>query len=105
VDKLGLSFKDTRTLHQKVDNLPARAGPWKEKVLQFPDQSQEQFLVRFRDPLEAVKALLGDPTLAKDIVYKPRHIFAQDEEGKRRVYNEMWSGDWWWSLQVYFPSQ
>jgi hypothetical protein len=24
----------------------------------------------------------------------------EDPEGKNRIFDEMWSGDWWWDLQV-----
>ncbi len=101
MDKLDLSFKDTRTLYKKVDALPDRIGPWHTKVLSFPDNPSEEFVVRYRDALEAVKALLGDPTLAKDIVYRPTRIFRQHADGgELRTLHEMWTADWWWELQV-----
>jgi hypothetical protein len=24
----------------------------------------------------------------------------KDPEGKNRIFDEMWTGDWWWNLQV-----
>lgn len=79
-----------------MDQLPHAAGRWKEKVFSFPDHPEEQFVLRYRDALEAVKTLLGDPTFADDIVYKPRKLFSQG----KRVRTEMWTGDWWWTLHV-----
>ena len=31
--------------------------------------------------------------------YTPEKVYA-DAEGKERVYDEMWTGDWWWDVQV-----
>src|SRR5882724_12608725 len=27
----------------------------------------------------------------------------EDSDGKNRIFDEMWTGDWWWNLQVSFP--
>ena len=79
-----------------MDSLPDRAGSWQEKTLFYPDQPDRTFTVRYRDPLEAVKTLLGDPAYAQDIVYKPKKIFNHDN----RIWNEMWTGKWWFQAQV-----
>ena len=100
MDNLDLSFKDMRTLYQKVDSLPDRCGPWYTKVLSFLDNPEEQFIVRYRNSLEAVKALLGDPTLQNDIVYRPSRIFRREGGRNVRIIHEMWTADWWWELQV-----
>ncbi|KAI6010552.1 hypothetical protein EDC04DRAFT_2871165 [Pisolithus marmoratus] len=55
-------------------------------------------MVHYRDPLEAIKALLGDPALAKHIVYKLKCIFT-DATKEKRVYNEMWTSSWWEEMQ------
>jgi hypothetical protein len=33
------------------------------------------------------------------ISYVPEKAFS-DENGDVRVYDEMWTGDWWWKIQV-----
>ncbi|KAL0062888.1 hypothetical protein AAF712_010209 [Marasmius tenuissimus] len=80
LDHLQLSFKNSRQLN-KI-NAPA----------------DETFAVRYRDPLEAIKALWGDPSLAEHLVYKLSKMFA-DPEKLRRAYSEMWTGKWWWAMQ------
>ena len=87
-----------RELHQKVDSLPERAGVWKERLLFFQDKTDDAFIIRYRDPLEAIKTLLGDPAFAQDIVYKPRKIFSKGSQN--RIRNEMWTGSWWFAMQV-----
>jgi hypothetical protein len=94
-----LSFKNTWELHQKVDSLPDRAGPWREKTLSFRNHPDEEFTLWYRNSLEAVKALMGDPSLKKDIVYRLQKIFTEGQE-KKCVRTEMWTGDWWWTMQL-----
>ncbi|KAH9921595.1 uncharacterized protein B0H18DRAFT_880019 [Fomitopsis serialis] len=98
VEKLGLTFKDVRQLFMKVDTIPDRAT-WKTTSLTFPDRLDEVHLIRYRDILEAIKALLGNPAHAKHIVYRPRRVFA-DTSKTRRIFTEMWTGLWWSSVQV-----
>lgn len=31
--------------------------------------------------------------------YAPERVYA-DEEGKERIYDNMWTGNWWWETQV-----
>ena len=33
------------------------------------------------------------------ISYVPERVY-MDKEGKVRVFDEMWTGDWWWEIQV-----
>ena len=98
MEKLGLTFKDARQLLQKVDSIPEKAV-WKTTSLTFPDRLEETHLVRYRDILQAIRALLGNPVHAKHIVYRPRRVFA-DTSRTRRIYTEMWTGLWWNAVQV-----
>jgi hypothetical protein len=86
-------------MFQAVDTIPERCGDWKTTELRFPNNDQESFTLYHRDPLEAIRSLWGDPSLAKDIVYKPSKVF-QTASKEHRVYNEMWTGKWWWTAQV-----
>ncbi|KAH9910544.1 uncharacterized protein B0H18DRAFT_844521, partial [Fomitopsis serialis] len=92
VDKLGLTFKDIRELFMKIDDIPDRAA-WKTSSLAFPDRPDEKHLVRYRDILEAIKALLGNPSYAKYIVYRPKRVFT-DRSRTKRIFTEMWTGLW-----------
>lgn len=53
----------------------------------------------YRDALECVKALFGAPEFASDLIFRPVRHYA-DEGRKTRVYHDMHTGDWWWSMQV-----
>ncbi|KAH9912266.1 uncharacterized protein B0H18DRAFT_1127404 [Fomitopsis serialis] len=101
-EKLGLSYHNTRALLQKVDSLPERAR-WKERWLSFKDRPGERHLLQFRDIIEAIKALLGNPAHADHIVYRPSWMFS-DTSKKNRIYSEMWTGKWWHAVQSLLPT-
>ncbi|KAH9916350.1 uncharacterized protein B0H18DRAFT_884869 [Fomitopsis serialis] len=98
VEKLGLTFKDVRELFIKVDDIPDRAA-WKMSNLTFPDRRDEEHIVRYRDIIEAIKALLGNPSYAKYIVYRPRRVFS-DRSKTKCIFTEMWTGFWCNAVQV-----
>ncbi|KIY43174.1 hypothetical protein FISHEDRAFT_7262, partial [Fistulina hepatica ATCC 64428] len=90
-DALHLSYHNTRHLHKIVDSVPERAGKWRTKVLAFPEDPDEKFFLRHRDPLEAIRSLWQDPAFRDKIVYVPERVFNSEEN---RVFNEMWTGKW-----------
>lgn len=44
-ERLGLSYRNMRELHQKVDSLPDRVGTWTEKTLFYPDKPDDTYIV------------------------------------------------------------
>jgi Plavaka transposase len=97
--KLGLSFRNTRALHKIIDDIPHRAGKWQTKHLSFKDRPAEKHVVRFRDVIEAIRCLWGDPALSESMVYIPKKVYS-DVSRSNRVYSEMWTGSWWHVIQV-----
>ena len=63
------------------------------------DPMTETLKLWFRDPVECVKELLGNPTFKDSIRYAPERIFNDPEHTTQR-FSEMWTGDWWWKQQV-----
>ena len=53
-----------------------------------------------RDPVECMKGLIGNLAFKEFISYVPEHVF-MDDEGQVRVFDEMWTGNWWWDTQVH----
>ncbi|KAJ3718827.1 hypothetical protein C8R42DRAFT_546394, partial [Lentinula raphanica] len=100
-EKLGLSFDNARSMLNKVDQIPERCGGWLVKQLSFKDRPQEEFTVRYRDPIKAIKALWGDPSFSKDLVYRPAKLFRKSGfKEEDRIYSEMWTGSFWNKVQV-----
>jgi hypothetical protein len=96
---MGLSFTSSHTLYQLIDNLSNRGGSWQHEEIEFDDRPGETFTLHYRDIISAIRGLWGDPAFADCMVYRPQRIFT-DASKKERVYSEMWTGSWWWSIQV-----
>jgi hypothetical protein len=96
VDKLGLSFSSTKKLNQIIDTaLPGRP-PFECRSVVIGDETLE---LHFRNILECVRSLYGDPEFAQDLAVTPERHYA-DQEQTTRIYSEMNTGDWWWAVQV-----
>jgi hypothetical protein len=52
-----------------------------------------------RDPVECIRELIGNLAFREKMRYAPEKVY-EDSEGKSRVFDETWTGDWWWDLQV-----
>ncbi|KAI0054983.1 hypothetical protein BV25DRAFT_1784624, partial [Artomyces pyxidatus] len=72
--KLNVSYGSMKTVLKKVDQLPARAV-WKSREVWFKDRPDDKHLIQYRDPLEAIEALLGNPAHKDNIVYRPSKVF------------------------------
>ena len=54
-----------------------------------------------RDPVKCVHKLIGNPEFWDSMHYCPEKLFTSDDKlDEDRIINEMWTGDWWWDLQV-----
>ncbi len=52
-----------------------------------------------RDPVDCVRELVGNPVFRDAMRYSPEKLY-EDAEGKSGIWNEMWTGEWWWKTQV-----
>ena len=59
----------------------------------------ESLQFHFRDILDCIRAIYGDPELVQDLVFAPERHYVGDGQ-TQRVYGDMYTGDWWWSVQV-----
>jgi hypothetical protein len=62
----------------------------------------KQLELKHRDQIECVKALVligGNPVFEDFILYVPERVYV-DDKGRIRVFDEMWTGTWWWETQV-----
>lgn len=52
-----------------------------------------------RDPVECVRELMSNPLFRDMLAYAPERAYA-DSAGEIPIYDDMWTGEWWWELQV-----
>lgn len=100
------TFTSKYTLLKAIDKLP-RATEWKlEKISVVGNRigndgqrEMEDLELWLRNPVDCIRELMSNPEFDQGVSYVPERVFA-DEEGKTRVFDEMWTGDWWWKMQV-----
>ena len=49
--------------------------------------------------VECIKELIGNPQFCDKIQYTPEKVYA-NEDMTNQIYDKMWTGDWWWNMQV-----
>jgi len=42
---------------------------------------------------------MANPDFTKNVSYEPQQAFS-DATGNMCQYDKMWTGDWWWEVQV-----
>ncbi|KAI0055803.1 hypothetical protein BV25DRAFT_1815128 [Artomyces pyxidatus] len=98
---LDLPFSTSQELNQIIDKkLPGRPKFKREQV----EVAGESYPVYYRDPMECIKALYGDPEFAPHLVYAPERHYVDDDQ-TIRLYGEMHTGKWWWRVQVTVESR
>ncbi|CDO69799.1 hypothetical protein BN946_scf184766.g44 [Trametes cinnabarina] len=96
VERLGLSYSTSRELNNIIDRrMSAGRPPFERHEI---DVAGEIFEVYYRDVIACVRALFGDPDLASQLLVAPERHYA-DEDNTVRVYFDMNTGQWWWTVQ------
>ncbi|KAI1790350.1 hypothetical protein LXA43DRAFT_891155 [Ganoderma leucocontextum] len=103
------SYHNKRSFMQKIDALPAGADwlceQWElagDLVDEEGNTRTEEIELWRRDPVELIRELLGNPIFRDSLRYAPEQLYA-DKDGTTRIYDETWTGDWWWELQGLVP--
>jgi hypothetical protein len=63
------------------------------------DGKTEELELWMRDPVACIRELMGNPAFDGSMAYAPEKVYT-DPEGRTRRYDEMWTADWWWDMQV-----
>ncbi|KAG2345891.1 hypothetical protein BDR05DRAFT_1012129 [Suillus weaverae] len=94
-ERLGLSYKNSRELNMLIDKeLPTRPKFRREQIV----VAGEAFDIFYRDVIECIKALYGDPDFADFLVFSPERHYTDDDETVR-LFSDMHTGKWWWNTQ------
>lgn len=74
-------------------------GPaWKTSTVVVPDAPNKPQMFFYRDIIECVNFLFGNPKFRENMDYAPYELFKED--GVTRVYHEMCTGKCWNEIQV-----
>ncbi|KAI0082439.1 hypothetical protein K474DRAFT_1585490 [Panus rudis PR-1116 ss-1] len=104
-----LSVGSKYTFFQKLDKLP-ESQKWVydditvvgDRIGEDNKMMSERLELWRRDPVECVRELIGNPDFRDAMAYSPQKVFA-DMGRNVRVYDEMWTGEWWWKKQTTLP--
>ncbi|THG98547.1 hypothetical protein EW145_g7410 [Phellinidium pouzarii] len=100
------SFHNARKLYQIIDSLPDSTA-WKCDFIKVEGDVMnlngtpmtETYPLWRRDVIEIIQELIGNPTFRNDIAYFPERAYT-DAQGTCRIYDELWTADWWWDKQT-----
>ncbi|KAJ7844284.1 hypothetical protein B0H13DRAFT_2411826 [Mycena leptocephala] len=110
--KANLSFHNNRSFLLKVDKLPT--GPdWTCKIVtaarnrldENDELMSEELELWMRNPVECIKELMSNPAFREHMAYAPERVYGT-KEGREdsRIFDEMWTAEWWWGLQKLLPA-
>ncbi|KAJ6454809.1 hypothetical protein C8R45DRAFT_1188877 [Mycena sanguinolenta] len=108
-DRVKPSFENKRAFLESIDRLPIGAG-WQIKHIPVTGDicddngkpMTETAELWFRDPVDCVRELIGNPAFKDVMDYAPMRLFL-DAEGKEEFIKEMSSAGWWWKMQLRLP--
>jgi hypothetical protein len=106
-EKLTPTYRTKKKFFEMVDGLPTGGPEWTCNIITIAGDAMneegetltEDVELWRRDPVECVQELMGNPAFKDAMAFTPEKAFA-DAKGSNRIYDEMWTGDWWWDTQV-----
>ncbi|KAH7098005.1 hypothetical protein BKA62DRAFT_814099 [Auriculariales sp. MPI-PUGE-AT-0066] len=93
----GLSVKSARDINDLANKLPSPATFTHREF--HIDGQIVPFDCFYRNALEIVRDLLGDPTFAGQLLFRPTRRWTSKSR-KSRKYSEWNTGDWAWEMQL-----
>ena len=85
-----------KELNDLIDNHMVGLPSFQCKELHI---GNEQLEFHYRDMLQCIRSLYGDPAFAQNLAHSPVQLYTSADQ-TCRIINEMHTGDWWWSIQV-----
>lgn len=99
-----MSFQSGSTLRKQIERLPDPGARWLAKqIIPESGTATDNVTLFYRNPVDAVKALLSRPNLVDELEFVPKRVWANKEK-KSRIYSEVLTGDWAWNTQVRYST-
>jgi hypothetical protein len=98
IQQLPISFRTAKQLRGLAEMLPP--GPqWRCQPWTYPHPTTSPVKLFYRDAIECLESLFGNPLLADVINLAPFRVFKTAEK-LTRLYSQWLSGDTAWEMQV-----
>ncbi|KAF8265156.1 hypothetical protein EI94DRAFT_1702692 [Lactarius quietus] len=101
VEALGLSYHTSRELNRIIDNNLPGTPTFKVKEFSIGGELLE---FHYRDIILCIQSLMSNPEFALGLIFAPERHYT-DGSRTSRIYNEMHTGNWWWSVQMALESR
>ncbi|KAI6094441.1 hypothetical protein F5141DRAFT_1191847 [Pisolithus sp. B1] len=109
LDINGMLFENAHSLLKYVDKLHTGLA-WTCEMIDVEGDiiaedgtlKHKQLELWWHDPVECMQELMGNPAFWEVMLYVPKHAYT-DAKGENCIYDEMWTGDWWWNVQKKLP--
>ncbi|KAG1887977.1 uncharacterized protein F5891DRAFT_987934 [Suillus fuscotomentosus] len=101
IQRLHLSFKNTKELRSRAEMLPS--GPsWKCQTISSIHPTKYPIRLFWRDPVECLESLFSNPLFHDKLDFIPRRVYKTAEQ-LLHVYSEWLTGDSAWEMQTRLP--
>lgn len=105
-NRMAPSFANKYFFLKKLDSLP-QGTEWQCEFLETTgdeldhngNKQTEHLELWRRNPVEVIAELFDNPAFKEHMRYAPEQAYTNDTASTRIVDN-MWTGEWWWNLQV-----
>ena len=101
-----LSFKNTDQLLDREGNIPfgIEDDGWTRDVISIQSNiegtASKEYTLLYRGIIKALRFLLGHRPFKEDMVFAPVRQYNNND---KRVYTDIYTGDWWWQTQEKLP--
>ena len=105
INLYGRPFKDCQQWLSILESIPygIHNDTWRRVSIQFPDELDNgtgRYMLYYQDVTQVISFLISYLPFRDYLHYAPVRLYTDDVEGKpQRVYTEMYTADWWWSMQ------
>lgn len=82
--------------------LAENPAPWQATILEpdTPIPPLAPIELYWREPIAIVQYLVANPQLREGMQFAPVKVFEEEDGKQKRIFSEMWTGEWWWRMQV-----
>ncbi|KAH9947424.1 hypothetical protein B0H21DRAFT_853788 [Amylocystis lapponica] len=106
-ERADLTFNNKCTFFKKIDALPQgpewTCEPWDitgDLLDELGKPMVETAELWKRNPVNCIRELIGNPAFKDVMKYTPEKLYTTaDRRPGERIFDEMWTGDWWWDVQ------
>ncbi|KAG1756385.1 uncharacterized protein EDB91DRAFT_1076431 [Suillus paluster] len=96
-----VTLKNEAGLRTALDNAAAELMPFTKHEIKVPYKKEQQvFEVHMRPLWDWALDLLDNPLLAPHFIWDAQHIYKHNDMDFEHFFNEPWTGDWWWEIQI-----